>query len=102
MVTSRRGCGQHVRATSHLRGLALPLPGATSRRSDRRGVLIVKAEQQDRLMIPVTDAGELSRIFVAAGDTIAKKDRIRVVGAGERVCALLATRSDEPARACRS
>jgi hypothetical protein len=37
-------------------------------------------------MIPVTDAGELSRVFVAAEDLIAKRIVIRVAGAGERVC----------------
>lgn len=50
------------------------------------GVLIGKLSNGDRLMIPVTDAGELSRVFVAADDTIAKRIVIRVVGAGERVC----------------
>lgn len=49
-------------------------------------MLIGKLSNGDRLMIPVTDAGELSRVFVAADDTIAKRIVIRVVGAGERVC----------------
>lgn len=49
------------------------------------GVLIGKLANGDRLMIPVTDAGELSRVFVAADDPIAKRIVIRTAGAGERV-----------------
>ena len=49
------------------------------------GVLIGKLSNGDRLMIPVTDGGELSRVFVAAEDPIAKRIVIRVAGAGERV-----------------
>jgi hypothetical protein len=50
------------------------------------GVLVGKLSNGDRLMIPVTDAGELSRVFVAADDAIAKRIVIRAAGAGERVC----------------
>ncbi|BBZ50416.1 type VII secretion protein EccE [Mycobacterium heidelbergense] len=50
------------------------------------GVLVGKLSNGDRLMIPVTDAGELSRVFVAADDAIAKRIVIRTAGAGERVC----------------
>lgn len=50
------------------------------------GVLIGKLSNGDRLLIPVTDAGELSRVFVAADDPIAKRIVIRTAGAGERVC----------------
>ncbi len=50
------------------------------------GVLIGKLSNGDRLLIPVTDAGELSRVFVAADDPIAKRVVIRTAGAGERVC----------------
>jgi len=50
------------------------------------GVLVGKLNKGDRLMIPVTDAGELSRVFVAADDAIAKRIVIRTAGAGERVC----------------
>ncbi len=49
------------------------------------GVLVGKLSNGDRLMIPVTDAGELSRVFVAAEDAIAKRVVIRTAGAGERV-----------------
>ena len=50
------------------------------------GVLVGKLSNGDRLMIPVTDAGELSRVFVAADDAIATRIVIRAAGAGERVC----------------
>ncbi|OBI99626.1 type VII secretion protein EccE [Mycobacterium alsense] len=50
------------------------------------GVLVGKLANGDRLMIPVTDAGELSRVFVAGDDAITKRIVIRTAGAGERVC----------------
>ena len=84
--TSRRGGGQHVRAASApawaaaqpaTRGLVIEIGPS--------GVLVGKLSNGDRLMIPVTDAGELSRVFVAADDPIAKRIVIRVAGAGERV-----------------
>ncbi|MCV7377148.1 type VII secretion protein EccE [Mycobacterium alsense] len=50
------------------------------------GVLVGKLANGDRLMIPVTDAGELSRVFVAGDDAIVKRIVIRTAGAGERVC----------------
>ena len=48
-------------------------------------MLVGKLSNGDRLMFPVTDAGELSRVFVAATDPIAKRIVIRIAGAGERV-----------------
>lgn len=50
------------------------------------GVLIGKLANGDRLMVPLTDSGELSRVFIAAEDLIAKRIIIRAAGAGERVC----------------
>ncbi|OMC08998.1 type VII secretion protein EccE [Mycolicibacter heraklionensis] len=50
------------------------------------GVLIGKLANGDRLMVPLTDSGELSRVFIAAEDLIAKRIVIRAAGAGERVC----------------
>ncbi|MBS9533818.1 type VII secretion protein EccE [Mycobacterium sp. M1] len=50
------------------------------------GVLIGKLANGDRLMVPLTDSGELSRVFIAAEDPIVKRIIIRTVGAGERVC----------------
>ena len=71
----------------HLRGLRRsPLPAQLVTEIGPSGVLIGKLGNGDRLMIPVTDAGELSRVFVAADDPIAKRIVIRTAGAGERVC----------------
>lgn len=71
----------------HLRGLRRSaLPAQLVTEIGPSGVLVGKLANGDRLMIPVTDAGELSRVFVAADDAIAKRIVIRTVGAGERVC----------------
>lgn len=71
----------------HLRALRpSPLPEHLLTEIGPSGVLIGKLSNGDRLMIPVTDAGELSRVFVAADDPIAKRIVIRTAGAGERVC----------------
>ena len=71
----------------HLRGLRRSLlPAQLITEIGPSGVLMGKLSNGDRLMIPVTDAGELSRLFVAAEDAIAKRIVIRAVGAGERVC----------------
>ena len=70
----------------HLRGpRRSPLPAHLVIEIGPSGVLVGKLSNGDRLMIPVTDAGELSRVFVAATDPIAKRIVIRVAGAGERV-----------------
>lgn len=71
----------------HLRGLRPSLlPAQLITEIGPSGVLIGKLSNGDRLMIPVTDAGEPSRVFVAADDPIAKRIVIRTAGAGERVC----------------
>jgi type VII secretion protein EccE len=71
----------------HLRGLRpSPLPPELVTEIGPSGVLLGKLGNGDRLMIPVTDAGELSRVFVAADDRVAKRIVIRTAGAGERVC----------------
>lgn len=71
----------------HLRGLRRsPLPAELVTEIGPSGVLVGKLGNGDRLMIPVTDAGELSRVLVAADDPIAKRIVIRTAGAGERVC----------------
>jgi type VII secretion protein EccE len=76
-------CGPHP----HLRGLRRsPLPAQLATEIGPSGVLIGKLGNGDRLLMPVTDAGELSRVFVAADDPIAKRIVIRTAGAGERVC----------------
>lgn len=71
----------------HLRGLRPgPLPDNLPVEIGPSGVLIGKLANGDRLMVPLTDSGELSRVFIAAEDLIAKRIIIRAVGAGERVC----------------
>ncbi|WP_156690596.1 type VII secretion protein EccE [Mycobacterium sp. Marseille-P9652] len=71
----------------HLRGLRpTPLPAELVTEIGPSGVLIGKLGNGDRLLMPVTDAGELSRVFVAADDPVAKRIVIRTAGAGERVC----------------
>jgi hypothetical protein len=71
----------------HLRGMRRsPLPAELVTEIGPSGVLIGKLSNGDRLLMPVTDAGELSRVFVAADDPIAKRIVIRTAGAGERVC----------------
>ncbi|OMB91916.1 type VII secretion protein EccE [Mycobacterium colombiense] len=71
----------------HLRGIRRsPLPPQLVTEIGPSGVLIGKLSNGDRLLMPVTDAGELSRVFVAADDPIAKRIVIRTAGAGERVC----------------
>lgn len=65
------------------------------------GVLIGKLANGDRLMVPLTDSGELSRVFIAAEDLIAKRIVIRAAGAGERVCVHTPTRRAGPASGCR-
>lgn len=71
----------------HLRGLhpsALPLRLLVE--LGPSGVLVGKLRNGDRLLVPLTNPGELSRIFVAAEDPIAKRIVIRAAGQGERVC----------------
>jgi type VII secretion protein EccE len=49
------------------------------------GVLIGKFGTGDRLMLPLGDPGEFSRVHIAADDTLAKRIVIRAAGAGERI-----------------
>ncbi|WP_156766699.1 type VII secretion protein EccE, partial [Mycobacterium sp. E2327] len=75
-----------------LRGLRRsPLPQSLILEVGPSGVLVGKLSNGDRLMIPVTDAGELSRVFVAADDAIAKRIVIRTAGAGREVLTTLTT-----------
>ncbi|BBX75580.1 type VII secretion protein EccE [Mycobacterium shinjukuense] len=76
-------CGPRPRLRGLHRG---PLPARLITEIGPSGVLIGKLGNGDRLMIPLTDAGELSRVFVAAQDAVAKRIVIRTAGAGERVC----------------
>lgn len=94
-VTLRRLNGEQAAAAAanmcgprpHLRGLRRsPLPAELVTEIGPSGVLVGKLSNGDRLMIPVTDAGELSRVLVAADDPIAKRIVIRTAAAGEQVC----------------
>ena len=49
------------------------------------GVLIGKLAAGDRLLLPLSDAGEHTRVHIAADDAIAKRIVIRLAGAGERL-----------------
>lgn len=49
------------------------------------GVLLGKVGGGDRLLLPMGDPGEFSRIHVAAEDAIAKRIVVRTAGAGDRI-----------------
>lgn len=49
------------------------------------GVLVGKVGGGNRLMLPLDDPGEFSRVHIAAEDRLAKRIVIRLVGAGERI-----------------
>ncbi len=58
---------------------SLPIPVGPS------GILVGKVGTGDRLLIPLTDPGEFSRVHIAAEDAIAKRLVIRAAGSGERL-----------------
>ncbi|MGO9929015.1 MAG: type VII secretion protein EccE [Mycobacterium sp.] len=49
------------------------------------GVLLGKVAGGNRMMLPLDDAGEFSRVHIAAEDSLAKRLVIRLAGAGERI-----------------
>ncbi len=49
------------------------------------GVLLGKVDAGNRLMLPLDDSGEFTRVHIAAEDSLAKRIVIRMAGAGERV-----------------
>ena len=49
------------------------------------GVLLGKVDAGDRLLLPLGDPGEFSRIHIAAEDAIAKRIVVRIAGAGDRI-----------------
>jgi ESX secretion system protein EccE len=49
------------------------------------GVLLGKVAGGNRMLLPFDDAGEFSRVHIAAEDALAKRFIIRLAGAGERV-----------------
>ena len=69
------------------------LRGLASRRSDRTtghpdrasAVLLGKIDAGNRLMLPLDDPEEISRVHIAAQDALAKRIVVRLAGAGERI-----------------
>ncbi|MBW0016588.1 MAG: type VII secretion protein EccE [Mycobacterium sp.] len=61
-----------------LRG-PLPIPIGPS------GVLLGKVGAGNRMMLPLDDAGEFSRVHIAAEDSLAKRLVIRLAATGERI-----------------
>lgn len=49
------------------------------------GVLLGKVGGGNRMMLPLDDAGDFSRVHIAAEDSLAKRFVIRMAGAGERI-----------------
>lgn len=49
------------------------------------GVLIGKVGAGNRLMLPLDDPGEFTRVHIAAEDSLVKRIVIRMAGAGERI-----------------
>ncbi len=70
----------------HLRGIKRgPLPASLALPIGSSGVLLGKVGGGDRLLLPLSKPGELSRIHIATDDAIAKRVIIRAVAAGDRV-----------------
>lgn len=69
-----------------LRGVARgALPEALAVPAGPSGVLIGKVSVGDRLLLPLSDTGEISKVHIAADDAISKRMVVRTAGAGERV-----------------
>ncbi|MBS4728070.1 type VII secretion protein EccE [Mycobacterium sp. SM1] len=49
------------------------------------GVLLGRVGAGNRLMLPLDDPGEFSRVHIAAEDALAKRIVVRLAGAGERI-----------------
>ncbi|MGV7518602.1 type VII secretion protein EccE, partial [Mycobacterium kansasii] len=49
------------------------------------GVLLGKVDAGNRMMLPLDDPGEFSRVHIAADDALAKRIVVRLAGAGERI-----------------
>jgi type VII secretion protein EccE len=61
------------------------LPGALVVPIGPSGVLLGKVGGGNRMMLPLDDAGEFSRVHIAAEDALAKRIVVRLAGAGERI-----------------
>lgn len=62
-----------------------PLPAALTMPVGASGVLLGKIGAGDRLMLPLGDPGEFTRIHIAAEDHLAKRIIIRLAASGERI-----------------
>jgi len=69
-----------------LRGIGKgPLPHSLVLPIGPSGVLLGKVAAGDRLLLPLGDPGEYSRIHIAAEDAIVKRIVVRTAGAGDRI-----------------
>jgi type VII secretion protein EccE len=69
-----------------LRGISTArLPQSVTIPVGSSGVLLGKVASGDRLLLPLSDPGENSRVRVAADDAIAKRIVVRTAGAGDRI-----------------
>ena len=75
-------CGPRPELNGVTRGR---LPNALILPIGPSGVLLGKVAAGDRLLLPIGDPGEFSRIHIAADDTIAKRVLVRIAGAGDRI-----------------
>lgn len=72
--------------TARLRGIRHGiLPRALTIAVGPSGVLLGKVGAGDRILLPLGDPGEFSRIHLAAEDALAKRIIIRAAGAGDRI-----------------
>lgn len=62
-----------------------PTPAALKVPIGPSGVLLGKVGAGDRLMLPLTDAGEFSRVHISADDSLIKRLAVRMSAAGERI-----------------
>ena len=72
--------------TARLRGIRhAPLPQSLTIPVGPSGVLLGKVGAGDRMLLPLGDPGEFTRIHLAAEDALAKRLVIRAAGAGDRI-----------------
>ncbi|GAY15858.1 type VII secretion protein EccE [Mycobacterium sp. shizuoka-1] len=75
-------CGPRPELHGLARGIA---PAALVLPIGPSGVLLGKVNAGDRLLLPLGDPGEFSRIHIAAEDHLAKRIIVRTAGAGDRI-----------------
>ena len=69
-----------------LRGInSVRLPQSVTFPVGSSGVLLGKVASGDRLLLPLSDSGENSRVWVVAEDAIVKRIVIRMAAAGDRI-----------------